>query len=356
MVSDGEPHVGASSSVYEMKPRAPTSSQRRPQLESDVEGRASTEYSLDSDPYQLSARFKSDSELAKIQANTSRKRDGFGPVMLNRKAQTARQLRKFYEAQNENITRLLTPVDEHVRTARETANADQLKVKIATWGSFGANLALAVLQVYAASSSLSLSLFTTMADALFDPLSNVTLILCNKAIKSVDARKFPSGKARIETVGNIMFCFLMAAVSWILIVVSIIQVIGHSDDLTFHVPSVIAVGIALLTKFVLFCYCWTLRKQYSQIEILWEDHRNDLFINGFGLFTSIAGSKLNWLWDPVGAICLAVLISTLWLRTAYKEFQLLIGISADTEMLQWITYICESVATPLQPRLTLRQQ
>lgn len=41
----------------------------------------------------------------------------------------------------------------------------------------------------------------------------------------------------------------------------------------------------------------------------------------------------------MGAIILSVLIAFLWLRTAYSEFQLLIGVSADTSFLQHITYI-----------------
>jgi divalent metal cation (Fe/Co/Zn/Cd) transporter len=41
----------------------------------------------------------------------------------------------------------------------------------------------------------------------------------------------------------------------------------------------------------------------------------------------------------MGAIILSVLISFLWLRTAYQEFQLLIGVSADTAFLQHVTYI-----------------
>ena len=41
----------------------------------------------------------------------------------------------------------------------------------------------------------------------------------------------------------------------------------------------------------------------------------------------------------MGAIILSCLISFLWLHTAYSEFQLLIGVTADTQMQQWITYI-----------------
>ena len=294
------------------------------------------------DPYHLSARIKTETELDALRANTSRKRDGCGPLTLNKNAAKARGLQKFYETQNANIERLLKPVDEHVRTAKETKGENELRFKIAVRGSLVANVVLAALQLYAAISSGSLSLWTTMADAVFDPLSNLTLIVCNRAVRRVDPRRFPSGKARIETAGNIVFCFLMSTVSCILIVISAMQLqSGHPEETKgFFLPSIIAVAIAFATKLGLFVYCWALRNQYSQIRILWEDHRNDLFINGFGLLTSVGGSKLAWWIDPMGAIILSVLILVLWIRTAYEEFQLLIGVTADTQIQQWITYIC----------------
>ena len=48
----------------------------------------------------------------------------------------------------------------------------------------------------------------------------------------------------------------------------------------------------------------------------------------------------------MGAILLSVLIVCLWLRTAYHEFQLLIGVTADTPMLQHLTYIGEPYSFP----------
>ncbi|MCJ1436604.1 hypothetical protein MMC27_005984 [Xylographa pallens] len=307
----------------------------------DLEGNTPPRYTTENDPYQLSSKLKTENELNLIRANTSRRRDGCGPITINKEATKARKLKEFYEGQNENIQRLLKPVDEHVRSAKEFNGENQLKFKIAVNGSFAANLILAGLQVYGAVSSGSLSLFTTMADALFDPMSNITLIACNRAVRKVDPRRFPSGKARIETAGNIVFCFLMTSVSFILIVLSVMQLVQGSQAVTkdFHLPSVIAVAIAFCTKLALFCYCWALRNVYSQIRILWEDHRNDLFINGFGILTSVGGAKLAWWIDPMGAIILSCLIATLWLRTAYSEFQLLIGVTADTQMQQWITYI-----------------
>jgi hypothetical protein len=251
------------------------------------------EYHAEHDPYRLRDGLKDlAEEKQKRKANTSAKRACY-PVGKGKEKYKSHKILKFYETQNDNIERLLKPVDDHVREAKEEQGDDALQFKIAVRGSFAANIILAVLQVYGAVSSGSLSLFTTMADSIFDPASNLTLILCNRAVNRVDPRKFPSGKGRLETAGNITFCFLMTSVSFILIVQSIQQLVkGDSGDSTFHYPSVIAVGIAFCTKLALFFYCWALRNKYSQIRILWEDHRNDLFINGFGLMTSVLGSKI----------------------------------------------------------------
>lgn len=261
----------------------------------DVENQSLPTYSDANDPYSLRNGLKTVDEIDTIKANTARKRTGCAPIPQPKDAIRAHKLKGFYEAQNERIEKLLKPVDEHVRLAKEEQGADALQFKIAMNGSFAANILLAILQVYGATSSGSLSLFTTMADAIFDPCSNLTLILCNRAIKRVDPRRFPSGKARIETSGNIAFCFLMTAVSLILIVESIRSLVEGNDGkqfAEFHLPSVIAVAIAFTTKLGLFAYCWALRNKYSQIRILWEDHRNDLFINGTGLCTSVLGSKV----------------------------------------------------------------
>ncbi|KAB8079593.1 hypothetical protein BDV29DRAFT_475 [Aspergillus leporis] len=333
-----------------LEPQVP---QHRTGSTSDEEGQPPPRYTWENDPFQLASKLKTDEEIRQIQprANTARKRDSCTPTGLIRatkdpkstlnNAVSSKQLQGFYLSQNENIERMLKPVEEHVRDAREISINNQLKYKIAVYGSFAANIVLSILQLYGAIASSSLSLFTTMADAVFDPMSNLTLLLCNKAVNRVDPRKFPAGKARIETAGNICFCFLMTTVSFILVAFSIRELAEGSKSETgdFHLPSVVAVVVAFCTKFALFIYCFALRNQVSQIRILWEDHRNDLFINGFGILTSVGGSKLRWWIDPMGAIILSVLISVLWLHTAYHEFQLLIGVTADTKMQQLITYI-----------------
>ena len=92
----------------------------------------------------------------------------------------------------------------------------------------------------------------------------------------------------------------MGSVNFVVIVESARDLITHKNkDLNeFHISSIVAVSAALGrptrlsslycadqlegVKFLLFLYCYSLRSKSSQVEILWEDHRNDLYINSFG--------------------------------------------------------------------------
>ena len=59
--------------------------------------------------------------------------------------------------------------------------------------------------VYAAVSSLSLSLLATGIDSVFDIGSNVLLLWLNKKANQLDANKWPVGGTRLETIGNIVY-------------------------------------------------------------------------------------------------------------------------------------------------------
>lgn len=104
------------------------------------------------------------------------------------------------------------------------------------------------------------------------------------------------GGARLGSIANICYSFLMITVNVILIVESIRSLVEGSPNETneLHIPSLVAVGVALATKFSLFCFCWTIKNSSSQVQILWEDHRNDLPVNSFGILTNAGGAKLRW--------------------------------------------------------------
>jgi len=78
----------------------------------------------------------------------------------------------------------------------------------------------------------------------------------------------------------------MCSVNMVVAVESLRAIIEHgpndADTTTFFLPAIVAVGSALAIKLLLFIYCFSLRNKDSQIRMLWEDHRNDLFLNSFG--------------------------------------------------------------------------
>ncbi|KAI0005537.1 CDF-like metal transporter, partial [Russula compacta] len=297
------------------------------------------------DPYNFGHGLKSDEEIAELR---SRKR--------------GKRLANYHRRQNDLIASLLKPMEEHTEDARNEEDHSRLPVKIAVRASLFANIALAVLQLYAAISSASLSLVATGIDSIFDVGSNFLLYYIHRKASRMDVNKWPVGGARLETIGNVIYGMTylpisyMGSVNLVVIIESARDLITHGGkDLNqFHIPSVVAVGAALGVKFLLFLYCYSSRSRSSQVEVLWEDHRNDLFINSFGLLMSAGGSKLAWYLDPLGAIVIALVVITAWTRTIYAQFELLAGKSAPHDFLQLIIYKAMTFSDDIEKIDTVR--
>ncbi|KZO94089.1 CDF manganese transporter [Calocera viscosa TUFC12733] len=279
---------------------------------------------LQPDPYSFRHALKTEEQLKELRS----KKGGKG-------------LERYHAHQNELIRSLLTPMDDITLQAKEAEEESRTPVKIAVWASLIANAALSILQIYAAASSASLSLLATGIDSVFDIGSNVMLFWLHKKAMTLDLNKWPVGGNRLETIGNVIYGSLMAAVNLVVIVESVRVLISHNDaDNTndFHLPSIIAVAAALGVKVLLFFYCFSIRKASSQVEILWEDHRNDLFVYSFGILMSAGGSKLRWWLDPAGGLIIAMGVILAWSFTSYKEYALLAGKAAPHDFLQLVIY------------------
>ncbi|KAJ3994960.1 CDF-like metal transporter, partial [Lentinula boryana] len=289
----------------------------------DIERTSESASVLPLDPFHLREGLQSEKQLQEL-----------------RDRKNGKKLHNYYARQNNLIVSLLKSMEEHTNEARHEEDAARLPVKIAVWASLIANLTLCALQMYAAISALSLSLLATGIDSVFDIGSNVLLLWLHRKAESLDSKKWPVGGARLETIGNIIYGFLMSSVNLVVIVESVRDLITHTNGSVkdFHLPSILAVASALFVKFVLFLYCFSLRKNSSQVHVLWEDHRNDLWINSFGILMSTGGSKLRWFLDPMGAIIIALGVIMAWGRTIYGQFELLAGKSAPHGVLQLLTY------------------
>ncbi|MBW0461549.1 hypothetical protein O181_001264 [Austropuccinia psidii MF-1] len=258
---------------------------------------------------------------------------------LRKRGRKAKPVGDFYQSQNEHINNLLKSLDEDAREAQQSNESMASHLKFAIRASFLVNCLLAVLQLFAAASTLSLSFFATALDAVFDPCANFALNYAHKYASQVDLTKYPSGGSRFETIGNIIYSAVMACASVLLIVESIeVLVKANSTNQTLHIPAIVAVSISFLAKALLFMYCWSIRNQDGQIRVLWEDHRNDLFINAFGIFTNAAGAKIRWWIDPLGAMLISIALCMLWGSSITREFKLLAGVGAPVDFMQRVVY------------------
>ncbi|GME49257.1 Cation efflux protein [Neofusicoccum parvum] len=249
-----------------------------------------------------------------------------------------RKVESFYEKQNEHIDELLQSGEEE-RLHVEDQEKNGGKVKFAVNASFAVNFCLFAIQLFAAISTGSLSLFATAADAFMDLVSSIVMLITSRLANKPNPVKYPVGRRRIETIGIILFCALMTTVAVQLLVESA-RALGDGARTSSELQLIplICVGLAIGAKFMLFVYCFTLRR-YPAAHVFFIDHRNDLVVNVFGLTMSIVGDRFVWYLDPIGAMCIGLLILYSWVSQAFDQVWLLVGKSATREFINKVIYV-----------------
>ncbi|KZL78295.1 cation diffusion facilitator 1 (cation efflux family protein) [Colletotrichum tofieldiae] len=249
-----------------------------------------------------------------------------------------RKLKKFYNRQNELIDQFLGAEDEERQQVAEDARMGP-KIKFAVNASFTVNFCLFVIQLYAAVSTGSLSLFATAADAFMDLVSSFVMLITSRMAAKPSIYKYPVGRTRIETIGIILFCALMTTVAIQLLVESGRSLAeGQRASQQLHVVPIVIVGVAIFAKGSLMVYCFAYRK-YPSVHVFFIDHRNDIVVNSFGLVMSVVGDRFVWYLDPIGAICIALLILFSWVSNAFDQVWLLVGKSAPRDFVSKLIYM-----------------
>ncbi|KAF7536829.1 hypothetical protein G7054_g4250 [Neopestalotiopsis clavispora] len=241
-----------------------------------------------------------------------------------------KKLKAFYTKQNELIDQFLGADDEE-RLAVEEDIRIAPRIKFAVNASFAVNFCLFAIQLYAAVSTGSLSM---------DLVSSFVMLITSRLAARASVYKYPVGRTRIETIGIILFCALMTTVAIQLIVESG-RTLGageSTDSEELHLIPIIFVAVAIFAKGSLMLYCLAYRK-YPTVHVFFIDHRNDIVVNIFGLVMSVVGSRFVWYLDPIGAICIGLLILVSWVANAFEQVWLLVGKSAPREFLSKLVYM-----------------
>ncbi|EFZ02383.2 cation efflux family protein [Metarhizium robertsii ARSEF 23] len=247
-----------------------------------------------------------------------------------------KKIKSFYSNQNELIDQYLGVGDEEQLAAEEERRM-RPKIRFAVYASFFVNLCLFIIQLYAAISTGSLSLFATAADAFMDLVSSCVMLITSKLARRPSIYKFPVGRTRIEPIGIIVFCALMATVAIQLLVrhaelfpllLCIIPMAKSSARLNLLGAS--RAATATPARY---------RLRFPSVHVFFIDHRNDIVVNIFGLVMSIVGDRFVWYLDPIGAICIAILILFSWAYNAFEQIWLLAGKGAPKEYISRLIYV-----------------
>lgn len=101
-----------------------------------------------------------------------------------------RKLKKYYTRQNELIDQFLGAGDEERLAVAEEVKMGP-KIRFAVNASFGVNFCLFCIQLYAAVSTGSLSLFATAADAFMDLVSSFVMFTTSRLAARPSVYKYP---------------------------------------------------------------------------------------------------------------------------------------------------------------------
>ncbi|GJN69684.1 hypothetical protein PCL_04612 [Purpureocillium lilacinum] len=259
-------------------------------------------------------------------------------LAANHRLRQRRKIKKFYTKQNELIDQFLGVEDEE-RLATDEEIRMRPRIKFAVYASFAVNVCLFVIQLYAAISTGSLALFATAADAFMDLVSSTVMLITSKLAQRPSVYKYPVGRTRIEPIGIIVFCALMATVAVQLLIESARSLAGgERESAPLQIVPLTLVGVAIFSKASLMIYCYFYRR-FPSVKVFFVDHRNDIVVNIFGLVMSIVGDHFIWYLDPIGAICIALLILFSWAANAFEQVWLLAGKGAPRTYVSRLIYV-----------------
>jgi len=226
-----------------------------------------------------------------------------------------------------------------VREERQDAN------KKARWAinvNVIANIILLVGKLIAVVSSGSLSLVASTVDSTLDLLCTAIVWVTNRLVSwqlgSMRAR-FPVGRKRLEPIGILVFSIIM--------VISFMQILKESVEKLMPLEgtpeslSTLAIAALVSTvavKGVIWFGCIPIKT--TQVQALAQDCKTDVIFNTLSLLFPLIGDKAGiWWLDPAGAGILSLYIIYDWASTCFENIMRLSGEGADRKLYKKLLYL-----------------
>lgn len=251
-----------------------------------------------------------------------------------------RALLSHYAKQDELLDSLLDMEAVHKGDADFDEEAEERAAQRALNLSFLSNVILLAIRVAIAVIAGSLSLIVATMDAVLDVLSSAMIYYAVWHSKRPNKYKYPVGKHRMESLGIVVFCTVMATAAATLIIEGIKQLVeGGVTAHDFPNQWVVIGGtiFVLIMKMGMFLYCRGSRSR--SVQAFATDHINDVLVNSSSLAGALLGAYVAWWSDPTIAMVISVWVMYSWGRQGLSEIIALVGVTAPPEVLQKLTYL-----------------
>jgi len=262
---------------------------------------------------------------------------------------TSKRARSFYEQQNELVKELMKVESMHhgVYGAVRDAEADSRLVHFAVKASVVLTVVLIAMKVSTAALSSSVAIVASAVDSGLDLLSQLTLYFTTLSMQKRDLMRYPSGKARMESMGVVIFSVIMGMAAVQLLSSSVMNLLHGGEQVEMSALSITILALVILFQVVGYVVCRAIAVRTggsAAVTAIADDHLNDVLINIIGGVPAIIAAyyRVLWWFDGAGAIALSIYIAARWSKTCYEEYGAMIGRTAPASFLNTLTYMAAS--------------
>ncbi|TDH69585.1 hypothetical protein CCR75_008273 [Bremia lactucae] len=209
-----------------------------------------------------------------------------------------------------------------------------LRVQVAINVSLAANVALSIVKIYAAFTSGSLAVLSSLVDSILDLTSQALFWYSDKRMHTPSV-EYPAGRRRLEPIAVIISATLMGMAAIEVIQQSAGALLkglrGHQRELNISFSTMAVLLCAIVMKLLLWYVCAKIASHSSSADALAQDHRNDVFSNSVAVTAAFVSHSFMRLWylDSVGAMLISVYIAISWLATGKEQVERLVGLQAE---------------------------
>ena len=217
------------------------------------------------------------------------------------------------------------------------------------WVSFGVNLFLFAIKLWAGLVTGSVAIVADAWHTLSDSLSSVVVIFGARVSAKPPDKEHPFGHGRAELIASVLIAALLGFVAYEFINQSIVKLSGH-ESVNFGAIAIVVTIISIIVKEGLAQYAFRAARKtnYSSLRADGWHHRTDAISSGIILVGIFAGKYFWWI-DGVMGILVAIMIFWAGYGILKQAMSRLLGEAPQPDLVHHLTASAKKIT-----RLDLR--